>query len=285
MRWRNSDASNKKYRRNRCEISSDLKALRFSVCWISRWTSVEWRWPSGMTVISFLVLGVELKVEYIDAGGGRVTGCCWNFISFGQEINRFSAATLWQAHLPLSSLVAQRSKRLPAMQETSVWSQGWEDPLRRKWQPTPVFLPGESYGRRSLVGYSPRGRKESDTTERLHFLSFSCVAGRFFASWATRVDTEVGAKYGYIAALNHHGDGPRLHSPNQKPGLVHQVRGVMQLCGSNYRSASNWQEDLWVRHLSSLMSWSSHVRNKQPFIYYSSFFYWYSIYFRYDKAV
>ena len=41
-------------------------------------------------------------------------------------------------------------------------------PWRRKWQPTPVFLPGKSHGRRSLVGYSPRGRKESDTTERLH---------------------------------------------------------------------------------------------------------------------
>ena len=39
---------------------------------------------------------------------------------------------------------------------------------RRKWQPTPVFLPGESHGQRSLVGYSPRGRKELDTTERLH---------------------------------------------------------------------------------------------------------------------
>ena len=35
--------------------------------------------------------------------------------------------------------------------------------------PLKVFLPGESYGRRSLVGYSPWGRKESDTTERLHF--------------------------------------------------------------------------------------------------------------------
>ena len=39
----------------------------------------------------------------------------------------------------------------------------------RKWQPTPVLLPGESHGGRSLVGYSPWGRKESDTTERLHF--------------------------------------------------------------------------------------------------------------------
>ena len=42
---------------------------------------------------------------------------------------------------------------------------------RRKWQPTPVFLPGESHGHRSLVGYSPRGHKESDTTERLHSLN------------------------------------------------------------------------------------------------------------------
>ena len=40
---------------------------------------------------------------------------------------------------------------------------------RRKWQPTPVFLPGKSHGRRSLVDYSPRYHKESDTTERLHF--------------------------------------------------------------------------------------------------------------------
>ena len=39
------------------------------------------------------------------------------------------------------------------------------------WQPTPVLLPGKSHGWRSLVGYSPWGCKESDTTELLHFLS------------------------------------------------------------------------------------------------------------------
>ena len=44
-------------------------------------------------------------------------------------------------------------------------------PWRRKWQPTPVLLPGKSHGLRSLVGYSPWGCKESDTTERLHFTS------------------------------------------------------------------------------------------------------------------
>ena len=44
-------------------------------------------------------------------------------------------------------------------------------PRRRKWQPTPGLLPGESHGRRSLVGYSPWGGKESGTTELLHFPS------------------------------------------------------------------------------------------------------------------
>ena len=41
-------------------------------------------------------------------------------------------------------------------------------PWRRKWQPTPVFLPEKSHGQRSLVGYSPKGCKESDTTQRLN---------------------------------------------------------------------------------------------------------------------
>ena len=61
------------------------------------------------------------------------------------------------------------------MRVTWVRSLGPEDCWRRKWQPTPVLLPGESHGRRSLVGYSPQGCKESDVTERLHFLSFLYV--------------------------------------------------------------------------------------------------------------
>ena len=44
---------------------------------------------------------------------------------------------------------------------------------RKKWQPTSVLLPGESHGQGSLVGYSPWGGKESDTTERLHFAHFT----------------------------------------------------------------------------------------------------------------
>ena len=47
---------------------------------------------------------------------------------------------------------------------------------RRQWQPTPVLLPGKSHWRRSLVGCSPWGLEELDTTEQLHFhFSFSCI--------------------------------------------------------------------------------------------------------------
>ena len=52
-------------------------------------------------------------------------------------------------------------------------------PWRRKWQPTPVFLPGKSHGQRSLAGYSPWGRKKSDTIERLtlslHFSQYHSI--------------------------------------------------------------------------------------------------------------
>ena len=67
-----------------------------------------------------------------------------------------------------ASLVAQRLKCLPGMQ-FDPWV--GKIPWRRKWQPIPVLLPGESHGGRSLVGYSPWGRKQLDVTERLHFLS------------------------------------------------------------------------------------------------------------------
>ena len=47
---------------------------------------------------------------------------------------------------------------------------------RRQWHPTPVLLPGKSYGWRSLVGCSPRGREESDTTQQIHFhFPLSCI--------------------------------------------------------------------------------------------------------------
>ena len=61
----------------------------------------------------------------------------------------FQVAQWWRSHLPI--------------QETRVQSLVEKIPRRRKWQPTPLFLPGKSHGQRNLVGYSPWGCKESDT--------------------------------------------------------------------------------------------------------------------------
>ena len=58
-------------------------------------------------------------------------------------------------------------KKPPAMQETQVGSLGWEDPLEKEWLSAPVFLPAEFHGERNLMGYTPWGHKESDTTEQL----------------------------------------------------------------------------------------------------------------------
>ena len=66
----------------------------------------------------------------------------------------------WHIHCCAgASQVAPMVKSLPAMQETErrgfrLWV--GTVPWRRAWQPTPVFLPGESHGQRSLAGYSPR---------------------------------------------------------------------------------------------------------------------------------
>ena len=69
------------------------------------------------------------------------------------------------------TLVAQRLKRLPGMQESWVRSLGWEDPLEEEMathSSTP--LPREFHEQRSWAGYSPWDCKESDTTERLHII-------------------------------------------------------------------------------------------------------------------
>ena len=48
-------------------------------------------------------------------------------------------------------------------------------PWRKKWQPAAVFLPGETHGQRSLVGYSTQGHTESDRTEHAHTCTEGCV--------------------------------------------------------------------------------------------------------------
>ena len=62
-------------------------------------------------------------------------------------------------------------KHLPATWETRVQSLGREEPLEKEMATHSSILAGKFHGLRRLVGYSPWGCKESDVTERLHFLS------------------------------------------------------------------------------------------------------------------
>ena len=93
-----------------------------------------------------------------------------------------------------ASLVAQTVGHLPTMQGTRVRSLGGKIPWRRKWQPTPVFLPGESHEPRSLVGYSPRGsRVGHDWATSLHFKrrltphGLALIHGRFSSPKRSRI--------------------------------------------------------------------------------------------------
>ena len=66
-----------------------------------------------------------------------------------------------------ASLLSQMVKNPPVIQENWVLSLGQKEAREKKWLFTPVFLPGESHGQRSLANCSPWGHKESDTTEQL----------------------------------------------------------------------------------------------------------------------
>ena len=99
---------------------------------------------------------------------------------------------VWRKRIPFyivgASVVAQKVKNLPAMQETWDQSLDREDPLKKGMATTPVFLPGEFHGQRSLVGYSPCGCKELDTTEQLTHKSTLLVG----VNW----NTHYGEQYG-----------------------------------------------------------------------------------------
>ena len=82
------------------------------------------------------------------------------------------------------------AKNPPAMRGTWVQSLSWEDPMEKG--STPVFLPGKSHGQRNLAGYSPWGRKESDTTERLDFPSFGVNLIWVLGGWGSLTAISVG---------------------------------------------------------------------------------------------
>ena len=114
-----------------------------------------------------------------------------------------------------STLVAQTVKRLPAMQETQVRSLGLEDPWRRKWQPTPIFLPEESHGQRSLVGYSPRGSQRVGHDWATSNKKKSCIGRRILHHWSTRGSSMHGTQFQSLVW-----EDSTFPSQNQAPGAT-----------------------------------------------------------------
>ena len=96
----------------------------------------------------------------------------WNYIGFGPKRSFLLGASgsffSFKRVFPADSVV-KKKKNTPAIagdaRDTgSMW--GGKIPWRKAWQPTPIFLPRESHGQRSLASYNPWGRKESNMTEQ-----------------------------------------------------------------------------------------------------------------------
>ena len=76
---------------------------------------------------------------------------------------------------------------------------------RRIWQLTPVFLPGKFHGQRSLVGFSPRGRKELDTTEYAHVYIIHlqyCVSFRCKAKWFIYIHIYISGYFPFVTTFH-----------------------------------------------------------------------------------
>ena len=98
------------------------------------------------------------------------SGCLWTGVCLwvASHMRGLVCSKIWLCRgFPGGSVVRNTSVNVGDARDM-IWSLGWEDPWRRKWQPTPVFWSGESHGQRSLVGYSPWGRRELDTAQLLN---------------------------------------------------------------------------------------------------------------------
>ena len=139
-----------------------------TLAWKTPWTEEPGRLQSMGSLRVGHDWATSLSLSCIGEGNGNPLRCfclenprdkgAWWAAVYGVTQSRTQLKWL-SSMLLMASLVPQSVNNLPAMQETWVRFLDPEIPWRRKWQPTPVFLPGESHGQRSLAGYSPWGRK------------------------------------------------------------------------------------------------------------------------------
>ena len=122
-------------------------------------------------------------------------------------------------------------------------------PWRRKWQATPVFLPGKFHGWRSLLSYHPWDCKESHTAEQLHFTSL-----HFATPWTAAHQT-----LSMESPTQEYCSGLPLPSPGDfpNPGIKTMSPVSPALAGEFFISATTWEAH-------SLMSYSTcqHLRHK-----------------------
>ena len=138
---------------------STCQYRRHKRCGFDPWVGkIPWRWKWHPTP-------VFLPENPMDGGAWQAT-----VHGIAKSQTRLSDFTLHFSKFFLCLLKCQTNKKKIFLKSGRPWFDPWvgKIPWRRTWQPTPVFLPGESHGWRSMVGYSPPGRKELDMTERFH---------------------------------------------------------------------------------------------------------------------
>ena len=114
---------------------------------------------------------IQLSHPYMTTGK-TIALTRWTFVGRVMSLLFNMLSRLVIAFLPRVALVVKKKKKKKTCQYRRCKTRGFDPwvgkmPWRRKWLPTPVFLSRESYGQRSLAGYSPQGCKELDRTEGL----------------------------------------------------------------------------------------------------------------------
>ena len=144
------------------------------VSWM--WTHSQIHWVVTLNMYSFLHQ-VYFSMDFPGGSDGKASaynaGDPGSIPGLGRSPGEGNGNPLQYSSLenPMDSFPHNSTVKNPLtmqeMQETWVWSLGWENPPEEGMAIHSVFLPRESHRQRSLAGYGPQGRKESDTTEQL----------------------------------------------------------------------------------------------------------------------
>ena len=142
--------------------------------------------PPSHTPVDFRLLfcGGAGSITMVSKSQNCTKGTLKRNVALSSSQGTCPNSSLWLFCLPseglITSLMVQTVRSLPAMQETQVWSLGWEEPLEKEMATHPSILTWRIPWTEEPGSYSPWSRKGSDVTEQLHLLSEGLAAGLFF---------------------------------------------------------------------------------------------------------